>query len=329
METSMNRTTRTIAVSLLAAAALCTHVFAQSQNYPSKPIRIVVPYAPGGFNDTMARVVGKKLQDAWGQPVIVDNRPGGGTIVGTEHVAKSSADGYTLLVVGFPLPVNQHLYKKLPYDTAKDFAPIIVGGQSPSVMVVNASSSFKSAKDVVEAAKAKPGKLNYASSGNGTSNHLIMAYFMNIAGIEMAQVPYKGSAPMVTALLGNEVDVNFDNLPHIIQHVKAGKFRALAITSAKRSSLAPDVPTVAELGWPGFEVQVFYGFAGPARTPPEIVSKLNTEINKILAMDDVKKTFIDAGVEPVGGTTQQFDAFFKGESAKWGKVIREANVRPE
>lgn len=325
----MTRAVRYLAAAIAGTAIFCGAAQAQGQAYPAKPIRIVVPYTPGGFNDTMARVVGKKLQDAWGQPVIVDNRPGGGTIIGTEHVAKSAPDGYTLLVVGFPLPVNQFLFKKLPYDTAKDIAPIILGGQSPSVMVVNASSAYKSAKDVVAAAKAAPGKLNYGSSGNGTSNHLIMAYFMNAAGIDMTQVPYKGSAPMVTALLGNEVDVNFDNLPHVQPHVKAGKMRALAITSAKRSPLAPDVPTVAELGWPGFEVQVFYGFAAPARTPPEIVNKLNAEINKILAMDDVKKTFLDAGVEPLGGTVQQFNAFFQEQSGKWSKVIREAKIQPE
>ncbi|OWW20826.1 tripartite tricarboxylate transporter substrate binding protein [Noviherbaspirillum denitrificans] len=325
----MTRAVKILSAAIAGAALICGAAQAQAQAYPNKPIRIVVPYTPGGFNDTMARVVGKKLQDAWGQPVIVDNRPGGGTIIGTEHVAKSAPDGYTLLVVGFPLPVNQYLFKKLPYDTAKDIAPIVLGGQSPSVMVVNASSQYKTAKDVVAAAKAAPGKLNYGSSGNGTSNHLIMAYFMNSAGIDMTQVPYKGSAPMVTALLGNEVDVNFDNLPHVQPHVKAGKMRALAITSAKRSPLAPNVPTVAELGWPGFEVQVFYGFAAPARTPPEIVNKLNAEINKILAMDDVKKTFLDAGVEPLGGSVQQFNTFFQEQSDKWNKVIREAKIQPE
>lgn len=320
---------RTIIAAIGAAALVHGSVHAQTDNYPSKPLRIVVPYTPGGFNDTMARLVGKKLQDAWGQPVIVDNRPGGGTIIGTEHVVKSAPDGYTLLVVGFPLPVNQYLYKKLPYDTAKDLAPVVLGGQSPSVMVVNSTSKYKSAADVVAAAKAKPGSLNYASSGNGTSNHLIMAYFMNSAGIQMTQVPYKGSAPMVTALLGNEVDVNFDNVPHVLPHVKAGKMRALAITSAKRSPLAPDIPTVAELGWPGFEVQVFYGFAAPAKTPPEVIGKLNTEINKILAMPDVKKAFLEAGVEPLGGSVQQFETFFRQQSVKWEKVIRDANITPE
>jgi tripartite-type tricarboxylate transporter receptor subunit TctC len=330
METQMKQAVRTIAACLLGTAAILgSQAHAQSQNYPNKPIRIVVPYTPGGFNDTMARIVGKKLQDTWGQPVVVDNRPGGGTTIGTDHVAKSAPDGYTLLVVGFPLPVNQYLYKKLPYDTAKDFAPIIIGGSSPSVMVVKSTSPYKSAKDVVAAAKAKPGKLNYGSSGNGTSNHLIMEYFLSAAGISMTQIPYKGSAPMVTALLGEEVDVNFDNVPHIISHVKAGKMRALAITSAQRSPLAPEVPTVAELGWPNFEAVAWYGFAAPASTPPEIVGKLNKEINKILAMEDVKKLFLDAGVEPVGGTPQEFQTFFKAQSAKWEKVIKDAKVTVE
>ncbi|MEN3367808.1 MAG: hypothetical protein V7606_5082 [Burkholderiales bacterium] len=322
----MKKAIRTIAAIALGAIVVSGHAYAQGPNYPTKPIRIVVPYTPGGFNDTMARIVGKKLQDSWGQPVIVDNRPGGGTTIGTDHVAKSPADGYTLLVVGFPLPVNQYLYKKLPYDTAKDFAPIILGGTSPAVMVVKSTSPYKSAKEVVAAAKAKPGNLNYGSSGNGTSNHLIMEYFMSVAGINMTQIPYKGSAPMVTALLGEEVDVNFDNVPHIISHVKAGKMRALAITSLKRSPLAPDVPTVHELGWSNFDVVAWYGLAAPANTPPEIVAKLNKEVNKILAMDDVKKLFLDAGVEPVGGTTQEFNTFFKAQSAKWEKVIKDAKV---
>jgi tripartite-type tricarboxylate transporter receptor subunit TctC len=323
----MNKAIRTVAACVVGAAAtLCSHAYAQGQNYPSKPIRIVVPYTPGGFNDTMARIFGKKLQDAWGQPVVVDNRPGGGTTIGTDHVAKSAPDGYTLLVVGFPLPVNQYLYKKLPYDTTKDLVPVIIGGQSPALMVVKSSSPFRSVQEVVATAKAKPGKLNYGSSGNGTSNHLIMEYFMSVAGIKMTQIPYKGSAPMVTALLGEEVDVNFDNVPHVISHVKAGKMRALAITSAKRSPLAPNVPTIAELGWPGFEVSAWYGLAAPANTPPEIVEKLNKEINKILAMDDVKKLFLDAGVEPVGGSVQDFQTYFKTQSAKWEKVIKDARV---
>jgi tripartite-type tricarboxylate transporter receptor subunit TctC len=322
----MNKVLRNIALSLGACLLLTSQVYAQAQKYPNQPIRIVVPYAPGGFNDTIARVVGKKLQDAWGQPVIVDNRPGAGTLLGLTNAAKSPADGYTLVVVGFPTVSNQFLYKKLPYDTQKDFTPVILGAHSPNLLVVKADSPIKSLKDFVAKAKANSGKLNYATAGNGTSNHLTMEYFKSVAGIDLTQVPYKGSAPMVTDLLGGQVDVMFDNAPHVIPHVKAGQMRALAITSDKRSPLLPDVPTVAELGYPGFAVSVWYGFSAPAGTPPEIMAKLNKEINKILRMDDVKKTFVDSGVEAMGGSTQQFDTFFKSESVRWGKVIKEARI---
>jgi tripartite-type tricarboxylate transporter receptor subunit TctC len=312
------------------AACLCAGLLLTGQvhadTYPSKPIHIVVPYAPGGFNDTIARLFGKKLQDAWGQPVIVDNRPGAGTVLGLAYAAKAPADGYTLVVVGFPWVANQFLQKNLPYNTTKDFTPIMLGGQSPNLLVVNAASPIHSMKDFVAVAKAKPGKLNYASAGNGTSNHLTMEYFKSAAGINLNQVPYRGSGPMVTDLLGGQVDAMFDNAPHVIPHVKAGQMQALAITSKKRSPLLPNVPTVAELGWPGFEVSVWYAFAAPAGTPPDIIAKVNKEMNKILAMDDVKKTFADEGVEPMGGTTQQFDAFFKEQSATWGKVIKDAHI---
>ncbi|MGH8807923.1 MAG: Bug family tripartite tricarboxylate transporter substrate binding protein [Noviherbaspirillum sp.] len=322
----MIKTLRHVALAVCGGLLLASQVHAQAQNYPSQPIRIVVPYAPGGFNDTIARVVGKKLQDAWGQPVIVDNRAGGGTIVGLTNAAKSPPDGYTLAVVGFPTVANQFLHKKLPYDTNKHFTPVILGAYSPNLLVVRAESQIKSLKDFVAAAKAKPGKLNYATAGNGTSNHLTMEYFKSTAGLDLVQVPYKGSAPMVTDLLGGQVDIMFDNAPHVMPHVKAGKMRALAITSEKRSPLLPDVPTVAELGYPGFDVAVWYGFSAPAGTPPAIITKLNTEINKILEMDDVKKTFVDSGVEGMGGTTQQFDTYFKGQTARWGKVIKDAHV---
>lgn len=322
----MTKTFRTAAFALCASMAVAGAAHADAKNYPSQSIRIVVPYAPGGFNDTMARVVGQKLQDAWGQPVIVDNRPGGGTILGLTNAAKSPADGYTLVVVGFPTVANQFLYKKLPYDTQKDFTPVILGAYSPNLLVVKADSPIKSVKDYVATAKAKPGKLNYATAGNGTSNHLTMEYFKSEAGIQAQQIPYKGSAPMVTDLLGGQVDIMFDNAPHVMPHVKAGKLRALAITSEKRSPLLPEVPTVAEQGFPDFSVSVWYGFAAPAGTPPEIVDKVNAEINKILAMPDVKKTFTDAGVETLGGSVQDFDKFFKAQSARWGKVIKEANI---
>lgn len=322
----MTKALRNLALSLCVGLPLASPALADAQNYPSQAIRVVVPYAPGGFNDTIARVVGKKLQDAWSQPVVVDNRPGGGTILGLTNAAKSPPDGYTLVVVGFPTVANQFLHQKLTYDTNKDFTPVILGAFSPNLLVVKADSPIKSLKDFVETAKAKPGRLNYASAGNGTSNHLTMEYFKSVAGIDLAQVPYKGSAPMVTDLLGGQVDIMFDNAPHVMPHVKAGKMRALAITSAKRSPLLPDVPTVAELGYPGFDVAVWYGFSAPAGTPADVVAKLNKEINRILQMDDVKKTFVDSGVEAMGGSTQQFDTYFKAQSARWGKVIKDAHV---
>lgn len=325
----MIKTLRNATLTFCAGMVLASGAYAQAGNYPSQPIRIVVPYAPGGFNDTIARVVGNKLQEAWGQPVIVDNRPGGGTILGLSNAAKSPADGYTLVVVGFPTVANQFLYKKLPYDTQKDFTPVILGAYSPNLLVVKADSPMKSLKDYVNTAKANPDKLNYATAGNGTSNHLTMEYFKSVAGIQAQQIPYKGSAPMVTDLLGGQVDIMFDNAPHVMPHVKAGKMRALAITSDKRSSLLPDVPTVAEQGYPGFSVSVWYGFAAPAGTPPEIVKKINAEINKILTMSDVKKTFTDAGVETMGGSVEDFGKFFKEQSARWGKVIKDANISAE
>jgi tripartite-type tricarboxylate transporter receptor subunit TctC len=314
------------AAACLSAALVLTAPAAHADTYPSKPIHIVVPYAPGGFNDTIARIMGKKLQDAWGQAVVVDNKPGAGTVLGLSYAAKAPADGYTLVVVGFPWVANQFLQKRLPYNTTKDFTPIILGGQSPNLLVVNSKSPYHSLKELVAGAKAAPGKLNYATAGNGTSNHLTMEYFKSLAGIKLNQIPYRGSGPMVTDLLGGQVDVMFDNAPHVIPHVKAGQMRALAITSKKRSPLVPDVPTVAELGYPGFEVSVWYAFAAPAGTPPDIINKLNKEMNRILAMDDVKKTFADEGVEPMGGSTQDFDAFFKSQSAIWGKVIKDADI---
>ncbi|OWW20663.1 hypothetical protein AYR66_15400 [Noviherbaspirillum denitrificans] len=326
METVMIRAVRNLALSICAGLVMAAPAIANTSAYPNQPIRIVVPYAPGGFNDTIARLVGKKLQDSWGQPVIVDNRPGGGTILGLTNAAKSPPDGYTLAVVGFPTVANQFLHKKLTYDTNKDFTPVVLGAYSPNLLVVRADSPIKSLKDFIAAAKAKPGKLNYASAGNGTSNHLTMEYFKSVAGIDLTQVPYKGSAPMITDLLGGQVDIMFDNAPHVMPHVKAGKLRALAITSEKRSPLLPDVPTVSELGFPDFVVSVWYGFSAPAGTPPEIIAKLNGEINKILKADDIKKAFVDAGVDPLGGSTQQFDTYFKSQSARWGKVIKDANV---
>lgn len=320
---------RTLAACLAALPLLATlPAAAQSEaaSYPNRPVRIVVPYTAGGFNDTLARVVGKKLQEAWGRPFVVDNRPGAGTVIGTENGLKSPADGYTLTIASFPTVVNQYLYRKLPYDTQKDIAPVIVAGATPNLLLVRADSPFKTMKDVIDAAKATPGRVNYASGGNGTSQHLTMENFKNVTGTQLVNIPYQGSAQMITALLGGEIDVMFDNFPNGQPQVKGGRMRALAITSARRSAALPDVPTVAEQGYPGLEVSPWYGFMAPAGTPRPILEKLNAEINKVLAMPDVKAIFDAQGVDVIGGSLQDFDRYFKAQSAKWAPVIRNANI---
>src|ERR1044072_8288252 len=272
--------------------------------FPDKTIRIVVPYTPGGFNDTLGRIVAQKFTDDWGVPAVVENRPGGGTLIGTDTVAKAPADGYTLLVVAFPFAVNPTLYAHLPYDTVKDFAPLILAGQTPNLLVVNVP--ITSVKQLIAAAKAQPGTLSYGSTGSGPSNHLSMELFRIMTGTEMIHVPYKGSAPMVADLLGGHVQVAFDNVPNVITQVKAGKLRALGITSPSRAASLPDIPTVAEAGVPGYEVGVWFGIVAPAATPPDVLAKLNVELNKILAMPDVKQKFADPGVDAVGGTRERF-----------------------
>jgi tripartite-type tricarboxylate transporter receptor subunit TctC len=320
---------RTLLVSMVASPWTTWPLAASAQpdaGYPSKPIRIVVPYTPGGFNDTLARLVSKKLQEAWGQPVIVDNRPGGGTVIGTDNGLKSPADGYTLTVAGFPTVVNQFLFKKLPYNTEKDIAPVIVVGATPNLLLVRADSPYKTMNDLLAAAKARPGRLNYASAGSGTSLHLAMEYFKAVTGTNLSHVPYKGSAPMVNDLLGGQIDVMFDNVPNAQPHVKAGKMRALAISSGRRSPVLPDVPTVAEQGYPGFEASPWYGLIAPAGTPRPILEKLNAAINKILGMEDVKSVFAMQGVDVIGGSLSDFERHFKAQSQRWEPIIHNAGI---
>jgi tripartite-type tricarboxylate transporter receptor subunit TctC len=313
----------------LLLATVVTLTSAVHAEYPEKTIRIVVPYPPGGFNDTLGRIVAQKLGDAWGQPTVVENRPGGGTLIGTESVAKAPPDGYTLLVVAFPFAVNPSLYAKLPYDTMKDFAPLLLAGQTPNLLVVNPELPIHSVKELIAAAKAKPGALSYGSTGSGSSNHLSMELFRTMTGVELVHVPYKGSAPMVTDLLGGHVQVAFDNTPNVLPQVKAGKLRALAITSATRSAMVPDIPTVSEAGVPGYEVGVWFGIVAPAGTPPAVLAKLNTELNRMLAMPDVKQKFADQGVEPVGGPPERFAEHLKAQIEKWTKVVKESGAKVE
>lgn len=300
-----------------------------AQTYPNRPIRFVVPYPPGGFNDTLARTVGARLQAVWGQPVNVDNKPGGGTTIGTDAVAKAAPDGYTLFIVPFAFAVNPSIFKKLPYDPLRDIAPITLAATTPNLLVVGPAVPANSVAEVLALAKSKPGVLNYASTGIGSSNHLSMEKFKQMAGVDITHVPYKGSGPAVTDLLGGQVGLMFDNIPNVIQHVKAGKLKALAVTSAKRSPHVPEVPTVAESGVPGYEVSVWFGIGTTGGTPPAIIDKLNTEIVKTLNLPEVREKFSSQGVDVVGSSAAQFATHLREQSALWAKVVKEAGVTPE
>src|SRR5512144_2335881 len=274
---------------------------AWAQDYPTKPIRIVVPFPPGGATDLLARAVAQRLTEKWGQAVLVDNRPGAGGNIGSELVAKSAPDGYTLEMgtVGTH-SINASLYAKMPYDHVKDFVPIILVAGVPNVLVVNPALPVNSVQELVAYAKANPGKLNFASSGNGTSIHLSGELFKVMAGVQMTHVPYKGSAPALQDLIGGQVQLMFDNLPPSLPQIKAGKLRALAVTTATRSPALPDLPTIAESGLPGFEASSWFGIVAPAGTPPAIVAKLNAEVAKWLASPEAQEKLLALGANPAG-----------------------------
>ena len=309
-------------------AILAVAAPAQAQSYPDKPIKLVVPFAPAGATDVLARIVGQKLSELEKQPVIVDNRAGAGGNIGSDAVAKAAPDGYTLLMgaVGTHA-INVSLYKKMPYDPVKDFIPVVLVATVPNVLVVPASLPVNSVKELIAYGKANPGKLNFGSSGNGTSIHLSGELFKSMTGVDMQHVPYKGSGPATVDLLSGQVQMMFDNLPSAMPNIKSGKLKALAVTSAKRSPSLPDVPTIAEAGVPGYEAPSWFGILVPKGTPPEIVAKLNTDINKILAMPDTKKKFLEQGAEPAGGTPEQFAALINSEIPKWAKVVKASGAQ--
>jgi len=311
---------------ILLAVLFCGNAFAQQ--WPSKPLRYIVPFPPGAFNDTLARTLAADLPKALGQPVIVENRPGGNTIIATELAAKSPADGYTLYGAALPFSVIQSLYKT-SFDVTRDFAPITLAGVTPNLLVANPNVPFNDVKGLIAYAKANPGKLNYASTGNGTSNHLSFELLKAMTGINVVHVAYKGSAPAVTDLIAGQVQVMFDNTPNVLPHVKAGKLKGIAVSSKARSQFAPDMPTVDEAGVPGYDVSVWFGVLTVAGTPPEIVKRLNQEMTKILLSPEVKERISRSGVEVVAGSPEQFSGFLKSEVARWAKVINEAGIKAD
>jgi tripartite-type tricarboxylate transporter receptor subunit TctC len=316
---------------LFVFALLLAMLPAYAQTYPSKPIRFVVPYPPGGPLDIMARAIGQKLTEAWNQPVVVDNRAGAGGNIGADLVAKSAADGYTLLMGAVAThAINPTLYGKVPYDPVKDFAPVALVAQVPNVLVVNPSLPVKSVKELIELARAKPGALNFASGSTGSTSHLAGELFNALAGVQMVHIPYKGAAPAMTDLLAGQVQLMFDNLANALPNVKAGKLHALAVTTRRRSPAMPDLPTIAESGLPGFDLSTWFGVMVPAGTPPEIITRLNAEIVRALNANDMRERLEKMGAEPpAGNTPENFAAFIRAEAAKYAKVIKDSGAKAE
>jgi tripartite-type tricarboxylate transporter receptor subunit TctC len=301
---------------------------AQAQSWPSKPLRYIVPFPPGAFNDTLARTLASELPKSLGQPVVVENRPGGNTIIGTELAAKSPPDGYTLFGAALPFSVIQSLYKT-SFDVTRDFAPITLAGVTPNLLVAHPGAPVNSVRELIAYAKANPGKLNYASTGNGTSNHLSFELFKAMTQTSITHVPYKGSAPAVTDLIGGQVQVMFDNTPNVLPHVRAGKLKALGVSTKARTPLAPDVPSVDEAGVPGYDVSVWFGVLTVAGTPRDVVQRLNTEMVKILTSSEIRERFGKMGVQVVAGTPEHFSQFLKGEVDRWAKVVRDAGIKAD
>ena len=312
----------------LLLAALFAPLIAGAQTWPAKPLRYIVPFPPGAFNDTLARTLSSELPKALGQPVIVDNRPGGNTIIGTELAAKSPPDGTTLFGAALPFSVVQSLYKT-SFDVTRDFAPITLAGVTPNLLVANVAMPFNDVKGLIAYAKSNPGGLNYATAGNGSSNHLSFELFKMLTGTHITHVPYKGSAPAVTDLMAGQVHVMFDNTPNVLPHVKAGRIKALAVSSKSRTRQAPEVPTLDEAGVPGYDVSVWFGVLTVAGTPREIVQRLNTEMVKILTSAEVKERFGKLGVDVVAGSPEQFSQFLTSEVARWAKVVQDAGIKAD
>ena len=315
----------TAGIACIITSGVCTGVHAQS--YPSRTIRLVVPYVPGGGVDFVGRLIAQKLTEAFGQTVFVDNRPGGGTNIGSELVARAAPDGYTLLVGGVPNTANMALYQKLPYDTLKDFAPVILIDTAPNLLAVHPSVPAKSVRELIGLAKVKRGALTYASAGIGSSNHLAGELFRVMAGIDIVHIPYKGGGAAITDLLAGQVSMYFGTTPSTLPFVQNGKLRALGVTTAKRTAAAPEVPTIAEAGLPGYEQSAWHGLLAPAGTPEPVIAKLHAEMSKAVRSRDLIDKFAAQGIDVIGGSPAEFAAFIRGDIAKYAKLVKTAGIK--
>jgi tripartite-type tricarboxylate transporter receptor subunit TctC len=318
-----------IAAAATLAAAFATPAFAQGDAYPSKPIKWIVPFPPAGAMDVIARTLGEHMGRRLGQTFVIENRPGAGGNIGADAVARSAPDGYTMMIVANGMAVNKFLYGKLSYDPVKNFAPVSLLAVVPNVLVTQAVAKAKTVPDVIAQAKAQPGKMTYASAGNGTSIHLAGELFASMAQLELVHVPYKGSGPAVTDLIGGQVDIMFDSVTSASPHIQSGKLRAIAVTTAKRSSALPNVPTIAEAGLPGYELSPWFAVYMPAGTPPAIVERINAALLEAMKLPEVKARFAAIGAEPIGSTPAQLAAHLDGEMAKWGKIIQARGIRAD
>ena len=311
------------ALAMFALALACS---AHAQTYPTKPVRIIVPFAPGGNTDFTARAIAERMSPVLKQQVVVDNRPGGATNIGSEVVARAAPDGYTLLMAGASNAINMSLFRKLPYDTLRDFEPIVLCVQGANVLVVHPSVPARNLKELIALAKAQPGKLNFASSGLGSSNHMAGELLKVMAGINIVHVPYKGNAPAITDLLGGHVEMNFSGVPALVPHIQSGRVRAIAIGSLKRFPALPQVPTFDESGLKGYEATTWFGLMAPAKTPKDIVTRWNSEVDRILKSPELHDRFINEGIEPMGGSPEAFAKFIRAEIDKYARVIKAAHV---
>ncbi|MCA3069738.1 MAG: tripartite tricarboxylate transporter substrate binding protein [Rhodocyclaceae bacterium] len=333
----MNPTSKTLPfIAALGAASLLAMPMALAQaprgggdEWPSRPVRFIVPFAPGAANDLIARAVGSKLADIWGQSVLVDNRPGGGTVIGSDLVARSPADGYTLLQIGLAHAVNPSVIAKLPYDSLRDFTMVAQTGESPFVLVSNVSLPVKNVRDLVAMAKARPGTLAYGSTGSGGTSHLMGELLKSMAGIDVIHVPYKGLSPALTEVIGGQIQYSFGSWSTVGPFVKAGKLRALAVTSAKRSPVTPDLPTIAEEGFKGYDATPWWGIAGPGGIPRPLLARINTGVRTAMASSEMKERFAIQGIEIATGTPEAFLALVKSEIDRWAKIVKTAGIKAD